>query len=145
MIEIFKNIKAKIGITLSSLLSALGISGGSASAVCQTTCSTSSSVLPILGISLSATPFAFIEQYQLYIWWFAAIFLTILFLAYRSGRLHSKADKSLLVINSGLLLMGLPYFRENFALILVWGGLGVVILGLWLLITSKKIVFRFRD
>lgn len=138
MTEIFKNIKAKIGITLSSLLSALGISGGSASAVCQTTCSTTTGVLPLIGVSLSATPFAFIKQYQFYIWWIAFLFFLLLLWLFINKSLRTKTDKALLFINGGLLLIGTPYLRDRLSEFFILVGLGLFIAGFIMLLSALK-------
>lgn len=139
------DIKTKITATISSLLSVLGISGGGASAVCQTTCSTSSAVLPLLGVSLSATPFAFLEEYQLLIWWVAFTFLGLLLYLYFKGRAKTKTDRALLIINAGLLTIGFPYFKElSFINLLPWVGGVVVVTGLFLLATSRKFAIKFN-
>lgn len=146
MKELFISLKGKIASTVSSLLSVIGAGSSSAGAVCQTTCSTSSSVLPFLGLSLAATPFAFIEVYQLYIWWFAfSLFALTLWVSFKRS-FASKFEQGLLFINAGLLTIGLPYLRNSqmFSLIV---GLGIVLLivGVFQVVKTKKFVIKFAD
>ncbi len=144
--EVAIGLKTKISSIISSFLSVLGISGSGAQAVCQTTCSAGSSILPLIGISLSATPFAFLEEYQLVIWWVAAAFFSVLLYLYLIHKIHTKLDLSLLWVNGGLLTIGFPYFRNTQILqVFLWGGLGLVIVGLWLMLTYKKIVIQFGE
>lgn len=136
--------KAKISSLISSALSVAGIGSGGAGAVCQTTCSTSPSVLPILGVSLAATPFAFIEDYQLFIWWFASAIFAVLFLFFINKKLNSKTDRAFLFINAGLLVIGFPYLKEEaLRTFLVWIGVLAVFLGVFLLLTAKKLSVQF--
>ncbi len=140
------DIKTKISATASSVLSVLGISGGGASAVCQTTCSTSSAVLPLIGVSLSATPFAFLEEYQLQIWWVAVIFLGLLLFLYFKGISKTRTDRALLFVNAGLLTAGFPYVRElSLMKFLPWIAGAVLVVGLYLFLTARTFQIRFKD
>ena len=112
MKNILLSIRTKLIATASSLLSVVGAGSGSVGAVCQTTCSTSSSVLPFLGLSLAATPFAFIQDYQLYIWWFAFSLFILTLWASSKRNFSSKFEQGLLFVNAGLLAIGLPYLRN---------------------------------
>jgi len=96
---------------VSSALSAIGVSGSSATAVCQTTCSTASGVGPLLGISLAATPFSFLQVYRLPIWWIALTLFIVVLYFYLRARTHTKIDTALLFVNAGLLIIGIPYFK----------------------------------
>lgn len=144
--KLLSDTKARIGSIISSLTSVLGVGSSSTSVVCQTTCSTSSSVLPFLGLSLAATPFAFIQNYQLYIWWLAlSLFILTLWVSLKR-RYRSKLEQGLLFVNAGLLAIGLPYLRMSQAFTLIIG-LGTVLLmvGLFQVITAKKFVIQFTS
>lgn len=141
MISIFYNIKTKIGLTISSTLSALGAGSSTATAVCQTTCSTSSA-LPILGLTLSATPFAFIENYQLPLWWFSFAVFTLLITLYMKKIIHSKTDKAFLFLNAGLLTIGFPYLPKFSSLLLLLG-IGIILYGLYVLFSVKRIAIEW--
>lgn len=142
MVNLFKSIKAKIGVTISSVLSALGAGSSSATAVCQTTCSTGSALPFFLGFTLSATPLAFIEKYQLLLWWISFAVFSILVILFMMKILYSKTDKAFLFLNGGLLLIGFPYFREKLTL-LPWAGLIISFFGLYLLLSAKRIIIKF--
>lgn len=142
MIGFISDIKAKIGVTLSSLLSALGVGGSSASAVCQTTCSTGSALPFFLGFTLSATPLAFIEDYQLPLWWISFIVFCVLLILFIKKILHSRIDRAFLFLNAGLLLIGFPYFSEGLPF-LPWVGLVIVILGIYLFISAKRFIIQW--
>lgn len=142
MNNLFKNIKTKVGITISSFLSVLGAGGGSASAVCQTTCSTGSALPFFLGFTLSATPLAFIEDYQLTLWWISFIVFGLLALLFILKIIYSKIDRAFLFLNGGLLLIGTPYFREQVTF-LPWIGLFILIYGFYLLLSARRIVIKF--
>lgn len=142
MIEFVHDIKARVGITTSSFLAAIGAGGSSATAVCQTTCSTGSALPFFFGLTLSATPIAFIEDYQLPLWWISFAVFTGLAFLFMKKILHSKTDKTLLFLNAGLLLIGFPYFRDTLIL-LPWVGLGIVILGIYLFFSAKWIIIQW--
>lgn len=146
MKNILSSIKGKITSTLSSLLSVIGAGSSSAGAVCQTTCSTSSSVLPFLGLSLAATPFAFIEKYQLYIWWFAfSLFTLTLLVSFKRGSV-SKFEKGLLFVNAGLLSVGFPYLHSSEASVFVIvGGIVLFVLGVYYILTARKLIIQFNS
>lgn len=140
------NTKTRIGSIVSSLTSVLGVGSSSTSVVCQTTCSTSSSVLPFLGLSLAATPFAFILEYQLYIWWFAfSLFALTLWVSLKRN-FHSRLEQGLLFVNAGLLVIGLPYMRNSQAFVFIIG-LGIILLGLGIYqaVRTKKFVVEFTN
>ncbi len=142
--RVISKIRSKIAITISSLLSAISAGGSGASAVCQTTCSTTSGILPFVGLSFSATPFAFIEDYQKQIWQIAAVFLLVLFILYARNKAHPSLDRAFLHINLGLLLVGFPYLKEQFLIKLFpVAGIILVILGVILTIKIKNIKFIF--
>lgn len=146
MLKLLNDAKTKLGATISSFLSAIGISGSTANAVCQTTCSTSTSFPPILGVSLSATPLVFLVEYHVYIWWFAALFLIVLVWIYRESPAKSKTDRALLLINTGLLTIGFPYFRSTvLSGILTLSGILMLLGGAVLLVTAKKIVIAYEN
>lgn len=146
MKEVLISLKGKFASTASSLLSVIGTGSSSAGAVCQTTCSTSSSVLPFLGLSLAATPFAFIQEYQLYIWWFAFLLFALTLWVSLKRPFHSRFEQGLLFVNAGLLTIGLPYLRSSQVFILVVGS-GIVLLatGAYQAVTSRKIVIQFTN
>lgn len=146
MKEVLISLKGKLTSTVSSLLSVIGAGSSSAGAVCQTTCSTSSSVLPFLGLSLAATPFAFIQDYQLYIWWFAFSLFTLTLWISLKSHFRSRFEQGLLYVNAGLLAIGLPYLRSSQAFVLIIG-LGVILLavGVYQAITSRKFVIQFTN
>ena len=141
MTSIFFNIKTKIGLTIGSTLSALGAGSSTATAVCQTTCSTASA-LPILGLTLSATPLAFIENYQFPLWWFSFTVFTFLVILYMKKIIHSKIDKSFLFLNAGLLIIGFPYLRIYSSLLLLLG-VSIILYGLYLLFSVKRITIKW--
>lgn len=146
MNDILSSLKAKLVTTGGSLLSTLGAGSGSVGAVCQTTCSTSSSVLPILGLSLAATPFAFIQDYQLYIWWFAfSLFALTLWVSLKRHS-RSRLERGLSFINAGLLAIGLPYLRGSQVFIVIVG-LGTILLlaGIYQAITARRLVIQFTN
>lgn len=135
------NIKTKIGLTIGSTLSALGAGSGAATTVCQTTCSTTSA-LPILGLTLSATPLAFIENYQLPLWWFSFAVFTLLVILYMKKIIHGKIDKAFLFLNAGLLTIGFPYLPK-FSSFLFWVGVSIIVYGLYLLFSAKRIAIKW--
>ncbi len=142
MTEFIRDIKTRIGFTISSFLSALGAGGGATSAVCQTTCSTGSALPFFLGLTLSATPFAFIEDYQIPLWWLSFAVFGILTFLFMKKILYSKTDRALLFLNFGFLLIGFPYFRDTLTM-LPWIGLFVSIMALYLLLLAKRIIIQW--
>lgn len=146
MKELLFSIKGKIASTASSLFSVVGAGSSSAGAVCQTTCSTSSSVLPFLGLSLAATPFAFIQEYQMYIWWFAFSLFSLTLWVSLKRSFRSKLEQGLLFVNAGLLAIGLPYLRNSQAFVLIVGlGIVLLVLGIYQAIRAKKFVLEFTN
>lgn len=143
MIEVIRDLKTKISLTISSFLSALGAGSSTATAVCQTTCSTGSALPFFLGFTLSATPLAFIEDYQLPLWWISFTVFGALAFLFMKKILYSKTDKAFLFLNAGLLLIGFPYFRDKLILV-PWTGLIILILGLYLLLSAKRIIIQWR-
>ncbi len=141
MISIFYDIKTKIGLTISSTLSVLGAGSSTATAVCQTTCS-ATSALPILGLTLSATPLAFIENYQLPLWLVSFAVFTLLVILYMKKIIHSKTDRAFLFLNAGLLTIGFPYLR-NFSSLLLLLGLGIILYGFYVLFSAKRIAIKW--
>lgn len=140
------SIKSKITSTLSSLLSVIGAGSSSTGAVCQTTCSASSSVLPFLGISLAATPFAFIQDYQLYIWWFAFFLFALTLWVSLKRHLRTRFEHGLIFINAGLLMIGFPYLRSSKAFILIIGlGILLLVAGIYQAILAKKYIIQFTN
>ncbi len=142
MFSIFYNIKAKIGLTISSALSALGAGSSTATAVCQTTCSAGSALPFILGFTLSATTLTFIENYQLHLWLVSSVIFTLLVILYLKRIIHSKTDKAFLFLNAGLLIIGFPYLR-NFSSLLFWTGIGIILYGFCLLFCVKRIAIKW--
>lgn len=144
MNNIVSKIKTRIASIVSSLASVLGVGSSSTSVVCQTTCSTSSSILPFLGLSLAATPFAFIQQYQLYIWWFAfSLFVLTLWVSLKRTS-RSRFEQGLLFVNAGLLAIGLPYLRNLQAFVLIVGlGIALLVFGIYQSIRAKKFIIEF--
>lgn len=144
--KIFSDTKAKIGSLLSSLASTLGIGSGGTSVVCQSTCSASSSILPFFGVSLAATPFAFIARYQTPIWWLALALFILTLWFYLQKKSPTKFELGLLFINSGLLTIGVPYFRTLQAFsIITWTGIIFLVVGVYHLVTAKKFLIQFTD
>lgn len=144
--SIFTDTKARIGSIISSLASVLGIGGSGTSVICQSTCSASSSVLPFLGVSLATTPFAFIEWYQTPIWWVALSLFVVAFWFYRTKNFHTKFEHGLLLINGGLLVAGVPYFRTpEISPFIIWTGIILSGVGTFHLVTAKKIVIQFTN
>ncbi len=139
MSSIFNNIRAKIGLIVTSVLSALGAGGSATTAVCQTACSTGSTLPFFLGFTLSATPLAFIEDYQRPLWWVSFVIFGALAILFMKKTVHAKTDRPFLFLNAGLLMIGFPYFR-NELIVMYWIGLAVTIFGLYQLITSKFII-----
>lgn len=144
MIGIIRGIKTRIGLTVSSFLSALGAGSSTATAVCQTTCSTGSALPFFLGFTLSATPLAFIGDYQLPLWWISFAVFSVLLVFFVKKVLYSKTDKAFMFLNGGLLLIGFPYFREKLTL-LPWVGLTISIFGLYLLLTARRIIVQWTQ
>lgn len=144
--NILSDTKTKIGSILSSIASTLGLSSSGTSVVCQSTCSASSGILPFLGVSLAATPFTFISQYQTPIWWLALSLFILTFWLYRKKKLPTKFELGLLFINGGLLSIGAPYFRTLQAFSFVtWSGIILLVIGVYRLITAKKFLIKFTD
>lgn len=142
--ELISTVKTRLGVIMSSTLSAISASGGSASAVCQTTCSTSSGILPLLGISLAATPLAFMNDYLISIWQIALLFFLLLLIFYLRSKIQTKTDRALLIINAGLLIIGIPYLKETLiGKFSPYIGLGILAIGLYLFFVRKyqKIIF----
>lgn len=139
-------LKTRLSSIVSSLASVLGVGSSGTSAACQTTCSTSSSILPFLGVSLAATPFAFIQTYQLYIWWFAFSLFALTLWVYLKKNPHNKLEQGLLFVNGGLLAIGIPYLRSSQLFILIIGG-GIILLGfgIYHLVTTKKFSIQFTS
>src|SRR3990167_1047732 len=112
LVNFISKTKARVGTTISALLSALGVGGSATSTICQTTCTLSGGTAPLLGASLLAfAPLAFLAIHQIIIWWIAFGFLLILSMSYLRGKKRSKVDLVLILINSGLLGYSLPYFK----------------------------------
>ncbi|MBI3980970.1 hypothetical protein HY345_03140 [Candidatus Microgenomates bacterium] len=104
--------KARVGTTVGALLSTLGVGGSATSTICQTTCTLSGGAAPLLGTSLLAfAPLAFLVRQQIIVWWVALGFLLIFSIVYLTRKKRSKIDLVLILINSGLLGYGLPYFK----------------------------------
>lgn len=142
MIAFIRNVKTRIGVTISSFLSALGAGSSATTAMCQTTCSAGSALPFFLGFTLSATPLAFIEDYQLPLWWISFAVFGVLAFFFLKKILYSKTDKAFLFLNGGLLLIGFPFFRDKFTFV-PWAGLVVVIFGLYLLISARRIMIQW--
>ena len=108
-INFISRVKIKIGTTVSAILSAVGLSGTTTSTLCQTTCTVSNSVVPLLGTSLLAfAPFAFLFRHQLVVWWVTFVFVSILTINYLRNKVKSKIDLILILINFGLLGFSMP-------------------------------------
>lgn len=121
-ISFISRIKTKIGATISATLSAVGASGTTTSTICQTTCTVSSGIVPLLGTSLLAVaPLAFLFRHQIIIWWITFIFVMILTVVYVKSKLRSKIDLILILVNSMLLGFSMPYFKENQSRIFIAG------------------------
>lgn len=142
MITFIHGIKTRIGLMIGSFLSALGAGSSTATAVCQTTCSTGSALPFFLGFTLSATPLAFIEDFQMPLWWISFTVFGVLAFLFMKKIIFSKTDKAFLLLNAGLLLIGFPYFRDKLT-IAPWVGLVVVIFGLYTLVSSRRIIIQW--
>lgn len=142
MNKFIRDIKTRIAVIVSSFLSVLGAGSGSATAVCQTTCASGSAIPFFLGFTLSATPLAFIEDYQIPLWWISLTMFAALFILYMQKLLYSKNDKAFLFLNAGLLIIGFPYFKDRLTLT-PWIGLLFIIFGLYIFIASKRFVIQW--
>lgn len=93
---------------------ASGVLGGIGSIhnVCHSLCVTVVSILAIFGITTSILPLMFLQTYQMYFWLGALIFTTVSLYFYLKHRKPIARDRNLLLINAGLLLFGLPFFKE---------------------------------
>jgi len=136
--EMVLKFKDKVVSLFSSLLSTIGVGGSSTSTVCQATCSATSSISPIFGFSLAFTPFAFLYDYQIMIWWIAFVVFLLVFIFFKRG-FHSKINKVLFFINAGLLVIGFPYLRDALPLVFFIAiGIGFVLLGIFTLFCLKR-------
>ncbi len=108
-------LRIKISTFMSSFLSIFGLAGTTGSTVCQTTCVATSGVIPLIGVSLAATPLVLLWRYHEAIW---IIGLFIFFLAFLNYMLVKKnsgfTDNLLLFINLGILLVAFPFFKGKF-------------------------------
>ena len=137
-LRLIKNLKTKIGGTFGSIISAIGAGGGTGSAVCQTTCTISPVAASVFGVSLAFTPLVFLFKFHILLWWIAFIFVGLLILTHIREIKRSKFDQSLITINTGLILIGFPYFGNQLkSFFLIPGGL-LALFGIVLLIYRRK-------
>lgn len=118
---------------------------GSVHNVCHSLCVTVVSVLAIFGIGTSILPLMFLQTYQLYFWLAALVFTLASLYFYLKQRRKIARDKNLLLINSGLLIFGLPVDQVNFLSVLVdymdffrFIGISLTAAGVFLLIFAKR-------
>src|SRR3989338_11189084 len=91
---------------------ASGVVGGIGSLhnVCHSLCVTVVSILAIFGITTQILPLMFLQTYQRYFWGVALIFTGVSLYLYRQQEQKVSRDRNLLLINTGLLIFGLPFF-----------------------------------
>src|SRR3989338_11138040 len=94
------------GGTVSGVFGAIG----SVHNVCHSLCVTVVSILAIFGITTQILPLMFLQTYQRYFWGVALIFTGVSLYLYRQQEQKVSRDRNLLLINTGLLIFGLPFF-----------------------------------
>lgn len=123
---------------------------GSLPNVCHSLCMGAVSLLSVFGITLNILPLMFLQTYSLYFW--SAAFILTLISAYFFFRSNHRLplDRNLLLINSGLLIFGLPVDKINLFVFLTdfmdlfrFFGVSLAVSGLLILIFGKKV--RFID
>lgn len=125
-----------------------GVLGGIGSLhnVCHSLCVTVVSIAALFGITLNILPLMFLQTYQLYFWIAALIFTVTSLYFYLQQRRKVARDRNLLLINSGLLIFGLPLAQVSFLSVLAdyteffrFIGLSLAGVGLILLIFGRKL------
>lgn len=102
--------KIKASSFLSSILSAIGLTGGTTSAVCQTTCVATSGIGLLAGASLATTPLAFLGKYHR-VFWLIGMLLFVMTITYALVKEHISSIESILFFfNAGILLISFPFF-----------------------------------
>lgn len=125
-----------------------GILGGIGSIhnVCHSLCVTIVSILAIFGITTSILPLMFLQTYRMYFWMGALVFTTTSFYFYLKQKHKVIRDRNLLIINTGLLIFGLPFpqladYMDFFRFL---GG-SLVISGILLFLFGKRFQSLFLD
>ena len=126
---------------------ASGVVGGIGSLhnVCHSLCVTAVSILAIFGITTQILPLMFLQVYQMYFWTAALVFTLLSAYFYLRQRHPMTRDRNLLLINTGLLIFGLPFsqiadYMDFFRFI---GG-SLTLAGLFLLVLGKKFKTVYR-
>ena len=116
-----------------TLSGALGFLGGYQ--VCHSICIALISILAAVGITLNSFPFLFLTKVAVPIWVIAAALLVVTLIVYLRKHCFSR---NLLIINSGLIVAGVPFEALQAYRVLFWvaGGL-IVIAGVMLFIHKK--------
>jgi hypothetical protein len=102
--------------------------------VCHNVCLGLIALLSIVGITLTGMPLSFLTKVAVPLWSVAVILLGITFYLYK--RLGC-VSKGLLVLNTGLITAGVPFFEKFQLAFWVLGGI-IAVYGIFLLITTKK-------
>lgn len=126
---------------------ASGVLGGIGSIhnVCHSLCVTVVSILAIFGITTQILPLMFLQTYQMYFWWAALVFTIASAYFYLKIRYPMTRDRNLLIINTGLLIFGLPFAQlADFTDFLRFIGGSVAVIGLFLFIFGKKFNLVYR-
>ena len=136
-------LKIKASSFLSSILSAIGLTGGTTSAVCQTTCVATSGIGLFVGASLATTPLAFLGKYHR-VFWSIGMLLFVMTITYALVKKQIPSiERILLFFNAGILLISFPFFPfTRLSHILFLCGIGILAYtlyeGIILVITSLR-------
>ena len=116
-----------------TLSGALGFLGGYQ--VCHSICIALISILAVVGITLNSFPFLFLTKIAVPLWIIAAALLAVTFVVYLKKHCVSR---NLLIINSGLIVAGVPFEALQAYRVLFWvvGGV-IVLIGIMLFVHKK--------
>ena len=124
------------GGTVSGVFGAIG----SVHNVCHSLCVTVVSILAIFGITTQILPLMFLQTYQRYFWGVALIFTGVSLYLYRQQEQKVSRDRNLLLINTGLLIFGLPFSSlSEYSNFFRFIGGGLALASLTLLIFGKRL------
>jgi len=128
-----KNLKEKAVGAVGTVSGAASILGSWQ--ICHNLCLALIAVLGVIGITLTGMPLLFFTKIAVPVWTFAVILLVATLLLYLKMKCISK---NLIIINSGLIIAGIPFQSLQKFNILFWivGG-AVVLSGLFLFVKER--------
>lgn len=110
------------------LVSGVGSLSGAASVlgswqVCHNLCLAAIAALSVVGITVTGMPFLFFTEIAVYVWSLAVVLLGVTTYLYMTKGCISR---SLITINAGLIVVGIPFWESLTAVFWILGGLVVV-------------------